>query len=121
MSYSSNDKLKSTLVKPLIKAAVSGLASRIVFGDVAVNVLGMELSAMSFGAGLGAASELVSQVVNMYVLPRLESSNRARHFESLVVSLGLSAGSFALLPMLLSGDKPTGGQVMTWGLMGMGA
>jgi hypothetical protein len=115
----SKDALRSTFLKPLVKAGVAGLVTRGVYGNNQVIAFGQSWSTMTFGAGLGLASEGVTQIINMWVLPRLEPNNKARHFESLVVSLGISAGSFALLPMLVGGDKPTGGEMAT--LAGIGA
>ena len=113
------DKTKSMLLKPLVKAAVASAAIRMVYGDVRTKVFGQEMSSLTFGAGVGLTSELIAEVVNQWVLPQLEENNKARHFDSLLVSLGLSAGSFAILPVLVAGSKPTGSEVMT--NMGMGA
>jgi hypothetical protein len=113
MSYSTQDKLKSTFLKPVLKAAVSGVATRMIYGDKAVVAFGQSFSTLTFGAGMGLASEGVAQIINMWVLPRLESNNKARHFESLIVSIGISAGSFALLPMLISADAPTSSEMAT--------
>jgi hypothetical protein len=110
---STDYKIKSTLIKPLLKAAVSGIATRMVYGDKEVELFGSRYSMLMFGAGIGLASEGVAQIINMWVLPRLETDNQARHYESLVISLGISAGSFALIPMLVSSDKPTSGEVAT--------
>jgi hypothetical protein len=116
---STTDKVKSTLLKPLIKAGVSGIATRMIYGDKQVVVFGTPYSTLTFGAVLGLASEGVAQVINMWVLPRLESNNQARHYESLVISLGISAGSFAVIPMLISSEKPTSSEMAT--MAGVGA
>jgi hypothetical protein len=116
---STSDKLKSTLLKPLIKAGVSGITTRMVYGDKEVTIFGTPYSMLTFGAGVGAASEGVAQIINMWVLPRLEANNQARHSESLVISLGIAAGSFALVPMLVSSNQPTSSEMLT--MAGIGA
>lgn len=116
---STDYKLKSTLLKPLLKAAVSGVATRMVYGDKEVEIFGSRYSMLTFGAGVGLASEGVAQIITMWVLPRLEDNSQARHYESLVVSLGTAAGSFAIIPMLISSDKPTGSEMATMAGIGV--
>jgi hypothetical protein len=96
--------LKRSLVKPLINAVASAGAVRLLFGDVTVNALGMQMSAMTFGAGLGAASSIATDAAANYFIPAIEKDARIAHYEGIFVSIGGGAATFLALPKLIGGE-----------------
>lgn len=98
----STQKLKETLVKPVIAGATSALALRTAYGsDVIFDWGGTKYDITKFGFALGVGNSFVAELVTQWITPSFISSSGQRYV-SLAWNLGVSALTYSAIPKLLN-------------------
>lgn len=103
MSQESN--WKNMIAKPAIHGGVSAFAIDMLAGENKNFVWsGREIPVWQLGLAMGAATSFSTEFISNIILPHIPQSQKFKHLESMVLHIGLSAGSFALVPKLLNGN-----------------
>jgi hypothetical protein len=102
MSESTMDRVKQQFTKPLISAGVSGFALNTLFPGSSFEIGDRTVPVAIVGAGIGAASSFASELVAQWIVPQISSDQRLQNLESMIVTVGSSAGAFVLIPRLLN-------------------
>jgi hypothetical protein len=96
------DRLKEQFSKPLINAGVSAFALNTLFPGSAFEIGDRQVGVAMVGAGIGFTSSFLSEIVSQWIVPQISSDQRLQNIESMIVSLGASAGAFVVIPRLLN-------------------
>ena len=66
--------------------------------------MGKEIGILPFVFGLGFVSQFSSELISNWILPYINRSSQVTKFESMVLSIGANAVSFAVIPKLLNSE-----------------
>lgn len=106
MSASTQASLTRMFAKPLVNGAVSAAAMGYLFGtDKGFYVGQTRIPILAFGGLLGAVGSFATETVTQWVLPyTIGKDPKILKLESMVISVGASAGLFAVLPKVVNSD-----------------
>ena len=96
---------KKMLAKPAIHGGVSAVAIDMLAGSQKNFLYGeRSIPVWQLGLVVGAASSFSTEFISNIILPHIPQSQKLKHLESMVLHIGLSAGTFALVPKILNSN-----------------